>query len=144
MEKSDLEKIVFVYNADSGRRNAIIDSLHKVLQPSTYNCNLCDITFGVFSENKQWKDFRTSFSREMEFLHKDEFRKAYASKFGHRYSFPIVLAAVAGNLEILINTQELNELPRCCNTYRFDQGKSLMKEGLIDLDKTADSQSQYN
>ncbi|MGB5237562.1 MAG: GTPase [Flavobacteriaceae bacterium] len=111
MEKLALEKIVFVYNADSGKRNAILDSLHKVLQPSTYNCKLCDITFGVFQEKKEWKDFRTTYGHEMEFLHKDEFKKAYASKFGYRFSFPIVLAAVSENLEVLINTEELNTLP---------------------------------
>ena len=46
----------------------------------------------------------------MEFLHKDEFERDYASKFGYKFTFPIVLAAVAGQLEILINTEELNAL----------------------------------
>ncbi|MEN8789833.1 MAG: GTPase [Flavobacteriaceae bacterium] len=111
MEKKAPDKIVFVYNADSGKRNAILDSLHKVLQPSTYDCNLCDITFGILHEKKEWKEFRTTYEGDMEFLHKDEFQKAYASKFGHRFSFPIVLVAVSGTLEVLIGTEELNALP---------------------------------
>ncbi len=111
LEKNSPDKIVFVYNADSGRRNAILDSLHKVLQPSTYNCNLCDITFGILNEKKEWKEFRTAYKGDMEFLHKDEFQKAYASKFGYRFSFPIVLAEVSGIFEVMIGTEELNSLP---------------------------------
>lgn len=105
-----LEKLVFIYNAESGMRNALLDSMHKVLSPSTYNCNLCDITFGVFSEKAEWKEFRSTHPIEMEFLHRDEYEKEYASKYGHRYSYPIVLGAVSGEFQILINTEELNQL----------------------------------
>ena len=91
-------------------RNAMMDSVHKVISPSTYDCNLCSITFGLFSENVDWKEFRTNATADMEFLHKDEFEKEYASKFSHKYTYPIVLAATAEDFEILINTEELNKL----------------------------------
>ena len=91
-------------------RNAMMDTMHKVLSPSTYDCNLCSITYGLITENVDWKEFRTKASVDMEFLHKDEFYKEYASKFGHKYSYPIVLAATAENMEVLINTDEINEL----------------------------------
>lgn len=107
---TDLQKLVFVYNADSGKRNAVLDSLHKVFSPSTYDCNLCDITFGLFGEKKDWKEFRSRFPVEMEFLHRDEFTKVYASKFGSRFTFPIVLGANAGEFEVIIGTEELNDL----------------------------------
>ncbi|MGW9685447.1 GTPase [Flagellimonas sp. 2504JD1-5] len=103
-------KLLFVYNADSGVRNAILDSMHKVFSPSTYDCNLCDITFGLVSENKVWKKFREESQHQMVFLHKDEFVKMYASKFGHKFIFPIVLAENGNELEILISTKELNSL----------------------------------
>jgi hypothetical protein len=110
LEGTKLEKLIFIYNADSGRRNAILDSLHKVLQPSTYECNLCDITFGLFREKGEWKEFRDSYPVDMEFLHRDEFQSAYASKFGHRFNYPIVLAAVSNSFEVLVSTEELNAL----------------------------------
>lgn len=59
-------------------------------------------------ENKDWKKFRTTSKIPMEFLHRDEFKKQYASKFGSKYTFPIVLLAHSGKLEILITTEELN------------------------------------
>ena len=106
----DLEKLVCVYNADSGKRNAVMDSLHKILSPSTYECNLCDITYGLFGEKKEWREFRSGFQMEMEFLHRDEFTRAYASKFGSKYTFPIVLGAGSGEFEVVIGTAELNQV----------------------------------
>lgn len=110
MMQRPLQKLIFVYNANSGVRNAILDSMHKVLSPSTYNCNLCDITFGLVGEKANWKAFRESYPIDMEFLHKDEYEKVYASKFGLKLDYPIVLGAVSGDLEIVIGTKEMNEL----------------------------------
>lgn len=103
-------KLLFIYNANSGKINGYLDALHKIVSPKTYDCNLCDITYGVFSENKVWKKFRTSCSLTMEFLHRDEFLKQYASKFGSKHTFPVVLIQNKGELELFISTEELNGL----------------------------------
>ena len=110
MKKKETQKILFIYNANSGARNAVMDSMHKVFSPSTYDCKLCDITYGVVSENRTWKRFRQNSRDKMMFLHKDEFAKQYASKFGYKFEFPIVLIEGKKGLEIMISTQELNEL----------------------------------
>ncbi|TAI46881.1 GTPase [Flagellimonas allohymeniacidonis] len=110
MEKKIREKLIFVYNANSGARNAILDSMHKVFSPATYDCNLCDITFGVVSENRAWKKFRKEHSADMMFLHKDEFNKQYASKFGYKFTYPLVLVEGERGLEVFISTDELNQL----------------------------------
>ena len=104
------KKLLFIYNANSGIRNMLLDGAHKILSPSTYECNLCDITFGAFTENKGWKKFRKETIMEMDFLHKDEFAKQYASKFGHKFTFPIILAATTDGLEVFVQTEELNAL----------------------------------
>lgn len=110
MKKKTTQKLLFVYNADSGTRNAILDSMHKMFSPSTYECNLCDITYGLVSENRTWKKFRQDSPYAMEFLHKEEFAKKYASKFGYKFTFPIVLTEGGNGLEVLIPTEELNTL----------------------------------
>ncbi|MGP1992549.1 GTPase [Zobellia laminariae] len=110
MKDSDIQKLIFIYNADSGLKNALLDSAHKILSPSTYDCNLCDITFGVFTEDKVWKKFREQTNLEMEFLHKDEYKKQYASKFGNKYTFPIILAQVNEDLQVFVSTEEMNTL----------------------------------
>lgn len=104
------QKLIFIYNANSGKMNGYMDALHKIVSPKTYDCNLCDITYGVFTENKAWKKFRTSSKISMEFLHLDEFKKQYASKFGSKFTFPIVLLENKGELELFIATEELNIL----------------------------------
>ena len=110
MDKHEDARLIFIYNANSGLRNALLDGAHKALSPHTYQCNLCDLTFGVINEKKAWKRFREEEDRSMEFLHKDEFNKQYASKFGYKFEFPIVLIAVNNELQVFISTKELNEL----------------------------------
>ncbi len=104
-----IHKLLFVYNADSGVANALLDAGHKLLSPQTYNCSLCGLTYGAFTEKKDWKRFREEHNIPMEFLHKDEFEKSYASKFGNRFEYPIVLAEVNSGLQVMISSEELNK-----------------------------------
>jgi hypothetical protein len=103
-------KLIFVYNADSGKKNALMDSIHKMISPQTYNCKLCDITYGVFTENKAWKKFRKSSEIPMKFLHRDEFLKQFASKFGAKFNLPVILVENKGELELLVSSDELTLL----------------------------------
>jgi len=105
-----MNKLLFIYNANSGKASSFLDALHKVLSPKIYNCNLCGITYGIFKEDNTWKNFREASDLPMEFLHLDEFKKGYASKFGYKFTFPIVLSADQNELEIFISTEELNSL----------------------------------
>ncbi len=110
MKENAPQKLIFIYNAETGFRNQIWDGAHKILSPSTYTCNLCALTHGAFSEKSSWKMFRGTSGMEMEFMHKNEFQKMYASKFGHKYEFPIILLAQNNELEVLIGTKELNSI----------------------------------
>lgn len=105
-----MEKLIFVYNAFSGTHNAVLDSLHKLVKPKTYACSLCKVTYGVFSEKAQWKKFRKESKISMEFLHIDEFEKQYASKFGYKFTYPIVLCDYEDDLGICVTTEELDNL----------------------------------
>ncbi len=103
-----MKTIIFVYNADSGKANAFLDSLHKIASPNSYNCSLCKLTHGAFSEKREWKQFRQNLNFETVFLHRDEFRKQYASKFGHKFEYPVILLAGETGLELLVSSEELN------------------------------------
>ncbi|MEM1337404.1 MAG: GTPase [Bacteroidota bacterium] len=105
-----MSTLIFIYNANSGKGNAFLDSMHKVFRPETYDCKLCELTFGVVRENRRWKRFRETKKESMLFLHKDEFAKTYTSKFGHKFTFPIVLVEGISGLEVVITTEELNQL----------------------------------
>ena len=98
-------KLIFVYNADSGLMNTLMDIGHKAISPQTYECNLCGLTFGVVSEHKQWKKFRETSNTEMEFLHRDEFEKKYQQKF----EYPVIIRE-EDRLTVAISSTDLNKI----------------------------------
>lgn len=102
--------LLFIYNANSGAINGILDTAHKLVSPETYQCELCDLTHGAFTEKKEWLRFRESVKTPMQFLHKDEFLKRYRSKWLPQYDFPVVLTATGGGLEVAISKARLTEL----------------------------------
>ena len=93
--------LVFVYNADSGVVNTLLDSAHKILSPSTYECQLCELTYGVFKENEAWKMFRESLSEDVQFLHRDEFEKQFQESF----EYPVLLRKNDGSFEVLLSAE---------------------------------------
>lgn len=98
-------KLVFVYNADSGFLNTLLDIGHKIIKPETYTCNLCSLTFGNFAENAKWKAFREGSLHGMEFLHRDEFE----AKYGRKLDCPVILKEAGnGQLEVAIPSARLN------------------------------------
>ena len=107
----ELQELIFVYNADSGLGNALLDGAHKILDPSTYSCSLCRLTHGALREREIWRKYRTASNTSMIFLHRDEFEKEYASKFGHAFNYPIVLGVAPSGLQVVVRTEELNGLP---------------------------------
>ena len=89
-----MQKILFVYNADQGKLGSAIDSLHKFISPSTYQCALCALTHGAFGMKKDWQVFLAELNAEFEFVHRDEIE----ARFGN---------ALAG-LELPMVIQELS------------------------------------
>ena len=84
----------------------MIDTGHKIVSPQTYTCNLCQMTYGLFKEKKEWKDYRKSSQDEMEFLHKDEFEK----KYNQKRNYPLVMCEKDGELNELISPKDLSKL----------------------------------
>jgi hypothetical protein len=102
--------LIFVYNASSGVNNSLLDSVQKLLKPESYECKLCELTFGVISENKTWKAFRKQSDMEMIFLHKEEYRRKFKSKFEQLYDLPVVLYQDNYDLSLVIGKEELNQI----------------------------------
>lgn len=75
-----MDKIIFVYNADSGILNGIKDLLHKNLSPKTYACHLCAITYNNFGMIQEWEEFTQTLKTPVEFLHRDELEDKYVIK----------------------------------------------------------------
>lgn len=97
--------LLFVYNADSGPISSLFDLGHKILSPSTYQCSLCTLTHGPFTEKEAWTEFRKSVGVPMEFLHRDEFEKKYDLKF----EYPVILKK-NNNFEVLMPKEDIDRL----------------------------------
>jgi hypothetical protein len=65
------QNLVFVYNAKSGGINAVLDYVHKMVSPETYDCNLCKLTYDNFGQIKKWNDFLTSSNISANYYYKD-------------------------------------------------------------------------
>ncbi len=104
------KKLIFVYNENSGIWNSVLDTARKVLNPDTYSCKLCAVTHGLAGESKVWKNYRISSNIDMEFYHKDEFLKTFASKYLLRFEFPVILFAENEELEVLISAKEFAKI----------------------------------
>lgn len=101
-----MNKLIFIYNANSDFISSTLDYAHKLLRPSTYSCNLCTLTHGNLRERKNWKEFRENLDIQFEFLHKNEWEKL-SHKF---YSYPIILSVQSDNHHVFIHTQTLDAI----------------------------------
>ena len=107
LSENNKDRLIFIYNADSGLVNTVKDFWHKALRPSTYQCNLCQTTFGVFGAKKEWKTFINDLGINSEFLHKDEFLEKY--DIGDA-KYPSAYILKNGNLSIFISQEEMNKV----------------------------------
>lgn len=100
-------KLIFVYNADSGRVNAAIDSLHKIVSPKTYSCSLCAVTHHPLGMIKRWAQFIENSGVETEFIHRDE----AAIRFNlHNNDWPAVLREDLDGLTVWLTVEDLSEI----------------------------------
>jgi hypothetical protein len=101
------KQLIFVYNADGGTFNAIMDSAHKLFAPTTYQCSLCAITHGMFAIHKEWKDYMGNLPYETRFYHRDGFRQEWP---GYNISLPsILMLEEDGSLRVVVGSDELDK-----------------------------------
>ncbi len=101
------KKLVFVYNANSGVISLVKDFWKKILNPSSYECNLCFQTFGAFSMKRDWKKFINNLNIDTEFLHRDEFEMKYRIK---NALYPSAYLEQNAELKLLISREEMNSV----------------------------------
>ena len=103
-----MQSLIFVYNAKSGIMHALFDVGHKIINPKTYPCSLCALTYDTFSENKTWKAFRKSSRIPMVFYHIDEFESLFRNT---TFNYPVILAETNDKLELVVTREELDTMP---------------------------------
>ena len=69
--KAPNRNLVFIYNAESGGLNAVLDYVHKLVSPDTYDCNLCKLTYDNFGQLKRWNDFLINHNISADYYYRD-------------------------------------------------------------------------
>jgi len=110
-------KLVFVYNANSDAISLVKDFWRKLLKPSTYECNLCAVTFGAFGMKKEWKNFVNDLDVPVEFKKKDKFKFEFLHKdeFNQEYNvadakFPSAYVLDQSGFKLFISQDEMNSV----------------------------------
>lgn len=106
---TEIPQLIFVYNADSGLFHLLADIGRKLLSPGTYNCSLCSITHGYFTEKREWRTFLDSLPVNCTFLHRDEFQQLYPYE---KTPFPVIMRRTGHDLNACLDAKELNS---CAN-----------------------------
>lgn len=99
-------RLVFVYNADSGFFNTVVDIGHKLISPDTYQCQLCALSHGYFSEREAWRNLVEALRAECTFLHRDEFRRQFP---GNDTRLPAVFLRNGDDLTVCLDAPELED-----------------------------------
>lgn len=106
------KKLIFVYNANTGFWNKALDAAHKIVNPATYPCSLCGLTYGRFSEDKVWKDFRENTEDDFVFLYKDQFETVYGNRYKDGVEFPSIFIEMDKDLCLFIDSKRLDGISK--------------------------------
>jgi len=128
-------ELIFIYNAKSGIVNEFLDFAHKIVSPSTYNCNLCAISYGNFTMKKKWSDFITSLPVRSTFTYKDK-----VSEYGYdNIKLPSIIFRDKSKSKVIISSEEINKLKKIDHLINIlsdrlkDQGMSIEKQNKNNL-----------
>ena len=130
----DESELIFIYNAKSGLVNEFLDFAHKIVSPSTYNCNLCALSYGNFSMKKKWSDYISSLPVKSTFTYKDK-----VSEYGYNnIELPSIIFRNGSRSKVIISSEEINKLKK------IDQLINILSDRLKDQVMSIEKQNKNN
>lgn len=98
-----VRRLVLVFDADSGKVNALFDSARKLFKLK--GCALCSITHGLAGERSGWQECKAVLGVPVDYVHRDEISGEIARVVGH--DLPAVVAESDDGLEVLLGPDVL-------------------------------------
>ena len=80
--------------------------MHKAFSPSTYQCHLCRLTYGLVREKKAWRGFVDTLPLPTDFLHRDELARLHPACADE--ALPALFAVDDDGARVLIPAAELD------------------------------------
>lgn len=113
-EPRPVRRLVFAWNASSGRLSAWADNVRKFF--GVGSCALCEITHGYSGEKREWTECRQELGLEIDSVHRDELDGDLREMVGER--LPAVVAQTDDGLELLLGPDALDRCPRSVDAFR--------------------------
>jgi len=126
MDKRPVDRLIFLFDADSGAWDAFVDSAKKVLRID--GCALCQITHGLVTEKSEWRECAEAFGVPVEYLHRDEIPEDLAPLVEGK--LPCIVADHGGEMTLLLDAQTIS---RCRGSVEDLRGKLLFHAAKHDL-----------
>ena len=102
-EKRKVNRLILIYDANSGKIGAFLDSTKKLLMIG--GCALCTITHGILGEKTEWKECKEELGVSIAYYHKDEIPEYLQEMVnGH---LPCILAQAGGKALMLLEPEVL-------------------------------------
>lgn len=99
-----LERLIFIYNANSGLSSAVLDSAKKLFRLEA--CGLCTITHGLVKEKQAWKNCQAQFDLPIDYFHKDDYPRELKELVKDK--LPCIVAQINPKPIILLNDEQIN------------------------------------
>lgn len=130
MTGTRIERLLFIYNADSGKWGAFVDSAKKLLMIN--GCALCSLTHGLAGERSEWRDCKEELGVPIDYVHRDELTPQLKALVGD--ALPCIVAQTRSGPILLVRPEVLE---RCRGSVGELKGKILYYAGLKDLELAA-------
>lgn len=122
-----IDRLLFVYNADYGPLDAIVDSAKKLL--SINGCALCSLTHSLAGEKSEWQSCRETLGVPVDYVHRDELTPALRAVVGGR--LPSVVAQVGGENVVLLAPDAIE---RCSGSVADLRGRIKIHAAMRELE----------
>lgn len=97
----------FVYNVDGTAAAILEDFVHRIREPETYPCRLCDVTYGRFFKKAEWSRFVAGLPIRARFHLRNVFARRHPGQASE--ALPAVFVEEPeGSLRVLISAEEIH------------------------------------
>jgi hypothetical protein len=122
-----IDRLYFVYNADSGALATIVDSAKKLL--SINGCPLCSLTHSLVGERAEWVNCREKIGVPVDYVHRNELTPAMKGA-AEGEALPCVLAKSGDRIVMLLTADTIR---RCNGSLADLRGRLSIHAAMRDL-----------
>jgi hypothetical protein len=103
-DKRTIDRLILVFNADSGALSAWFDSARKLLR--IRGCSLCATTHGLVGETPEWRRAKARLGVPVDHVHRDEIGPRLREVVGE--GLPAIVAELGGERLLLLGPDVLD------------------------------------